>query len=94
MRLLVILLCGLLIFTSTFEQSSNATTCSDVIVYKTSNDDNIRYYQMDVRQGSETELPFENIASAPRWSPDGTYIAIASHNVNGGFDLSVVNLHN
>jgi Tol biopolymer transport system component len=36
------------------------------------------------------ELPFDNLVSAPVWSPDGNQIAIATSTEDGGFELAVL----
>lgn len=81
----------LLLFSNWFpQQSINLETCQNVLVYSAPTDNRLRYYQLDVSQQSEIELPFNNLVSAPTWSPDGDYIAIATYNDHTGFDLAIL----
>jgi Tol biopolymer transport system component len=72
------------------QQRINSETCQNVLVYSALTDTGLRYYEFDVSQQHEIELPFDNLVSEPVWSPDGNYIAIATNNGGDGFDLAVV----
>ena len=81
----------LIVFLNGFpQQGINLVTCRNVLVYSAPTDDGLRYYQLDLSQHIEVELPLDNLASAPVWSPDGSQIAIATYNEDGGFDLAVL----
>ncbi|MCA9885757.1 MAG: DPP IV N-terminal domain-containing protein [Anaerolineae bacterium] len=81
----------LLLFLNRFpEQIASLEACRDVLVYSASTDSGHQYYQFDINQQTEIELPFDNLASAPMWSPDGNLIAIATNNESDGFDLAIL----
>lgn len=81
----------LLLFLSWFpQQSISLENCRNVLVYSTPTDDGIRYYQLDLSQQIEVELPLDNLVSTPVWSPDGNQMAIAVSSGDGGFDLAVL----
>ena len=81
----------LLLFCILFpQQNASVDACRDVLIYPASTDIGIQYYQMDIKQRSEIQVPFDNLISAPVWSPDGSNIAVATDNNQRGFALSVV----